>query len=189
MAELEIVHKLNEILGEIPCISSEKEVVYFMVQMRKILDHKSDHWKTGSHTLLRFYCDWTVHTEKDRVTENMRQMMSEIYLDAKKQIENPAAVSTESPSMDFAYMKKLRVEILEATGNNGISAEHFKNDESWLSFVSTLIRILENQPINNPTEDIASFTFYPAVTGCVHGVVVFNKEILGYGYYEFRNVY
>ena len=64
MAREEIIEKLDEFLSSHSPLMEECHIVYLMVEIRKILDHERDHRKNGEFSLLRFYCDWTVHTEK-----------------------------------------------------------------------------------------------------------------------------
>jgi len=59
MSRNQIVEKLGLFLTSGP-IDSEAAAVYLMVELRKILDHAYD--KETDLTLLRFYCDWVVHT-------------------------------------------------------------------------------------------------------------------------------
>jgi len=187
MAREEIIEKLDDFLNHHNPLTEECHVVYLMVEIRKILDHEKDHRQTGDFSLLRFYCDWTVHTEKTRITDNMRAVMGILYKDAKSHIEAPALREAMSPVMQFAYMDKLKDQITRFLKDRGLSSS-LVND-GWISFIGVLVRVLENQPINDPTEDIAVFSFIPAAEGCVAGVMYFKEPINGYDHYKFANAY
>ena len=114
--------------------------------------------------------------------------MNKIYQTAKTEIENPAMVQVMSPVMQFAYMQDLHGEMkrfLEERDINTILTE----EDSWLQFVQLLVKVLENQPINNPTDDVILFSFIPAAERCVQGVIKFKQPIKGKNYYKFANAY
>lgn len=187
MAREEIIKKLDSFLGAHHPISEECHVVYLMVEIRKILDHERNQGETDDFPLLRFYCDWTVHTEKTRITENMRLIMDEVFKDAKSHIEAPAMRQAMSPVMQFAYMDKLKDQLARFLEERGLNTDLV--GDGWISFIGVLVKVLENQPINNPTDDVTQFAFIPAADRCVQGVVVFRELINGCGHYKFANAY
>ena len=187
MAREEIIEKLDKFLDDHNPLNEECQVVYLMVEIRKIRDHERINNSSKDVTLLRFYCDWTVHTEKTGITDNMLAIMEQVFQDIKAQITNPAMVQAMSPVMQFAYMDKLKDALkifLEDHGMNTVLI-----NENWLPFIQLLVKVLENQPIKNPTDDIELFSFLPAADGWVHGVVKFKQPINGHGYYTFKNAY
>lgn len=187
MAREEIIDKLNKFIAERTPVAEESQVVYVMVEIRKILDHNKDHWRDGDFTLLRFYCDWTVHTDKSRITENMKSAMQEIFRDIKFQMEMPAMAQSNSSVTRFVYMEALRAEMRRFLEEHDINLNLVNN--GWMSFVQVLVKVLENQEMLNPTDDIVSFTFLPANAGCVVVKAVLKHQINGYDYYKFGNAY
>jgi hypothetical protein len=188
MAQNEIIEKLNEFFAQHSPISEECQVVYVMVQIRKLLDHDQDHWQHGSFTLLRFYCHWTVHTEKTRITESIKLVMDEVFKDIKGQIENRAMTQAMSQVMKFAYMENLQNEMRKCFEEHGVNTSVVEED-NWIAFVGLLVKVLENQPIHKPNEDVLLFSFLPAADRCVRGIVQFTKTINGYDHYNFGNAY
>jgi len=188
MAQSDIVDKLNEFFKIHAPVSEQCHVVYIMVEIRKILDHSKDHWQRGSFTLLRFYCDWTVHTEKTRITESMETVMNEVYKDVKEQLENPAMTKAMSPVMKFAYMENLRSEMRCFFKKHEIDISLTK-EELWIPFIGLLIKILENQPIHKPNNKISEFSFLPAADRCVYGFIQFSEVINGRDHYTFGNAF
>lgn len=187
MAREDIIEKLNKFIVERTPVIEESQAVYIMVEIRKILDHNKDHWRNGDFTLLRFYCDWTVHTDKTRITESMKSAMQEIFQDIKYQMKMPVVAQTNSSVTRFVYMEALRAEMKRFLEEHNINLNLV--DNGWMSFVKVLVKVLENQEMLSPTDDIVSFTFLPANDGCVVVKVVLGQQINGYDYYKFGNAY
>lgn len=187
MARDEIIEKLNTFLTEHNPLTKECHVIYLMVEIRKILDYEQDHWKKGAFTLLRFYCDWTVHTEKTRITDSMQTIMDQIFQDVKAQIEQPASAQAMSPVMQFAYMDKLKDEMQRFLEDHDMDVVLV--GDGWLPFIQYLVKVLENQPIKNLKGDIVLFSFIPAADRCVRGIIKFKEPLNGYDHYKFANAY
>lgn len=191
MAREEIIEKLDRFLLKHAPLTEECHVVYLMVEIRKILDHERNHWNPRMYgdplTLLRFYCDWTLHTEKTKITDNMKAIMSEVFNDIKAQIENPAMRQSMSPVMQFAYMDKLKDGLKQFFEQRNITP--ILVGDGWLPFIQLLVKVLQNQPIKNPIDDVLLFSFLPAADRCVRGIINFTQPIKGYNHYTFGNAY
>ena len=183
MAKEKIIEKLDTFLSARNPITEECHTVYLMVEIRKILDHE----KCKDFPLLRFYCNWTVHTDKD-IEAEMKIVMEEMYSDIKEQIANPVMVKSDSAPKRFAYMDNLKAEMKKFLEERGINSS-ITEGSSWVEFVRLFIKVLEDQPIKNPTDDITLFSFIPAAERCVQFVVVFKEPINGYPSYKFGNAY
>ena len=183
MAREEIIDKLNNFLNKHSPITEERHVVYLMVAVRKILEHE----RNKDSLLLRFYCDWIAHTEKDHITDDIREIMMEIFTVVKNEIERPYSVQAMSPVVQFAYMDKLKKEMEKFLADRDIDKTLIEN--GWLEFVKILVKVLENQPINKPTDDIKLFSFTPAEDQCVKGIIVLEQPIKGQVSYFFANAY
>lgn len=114
--------------------------------------------------------------------------MNEVFRDAKEQIENPGMTRTTSSVVRFIYMKNLEDEMRMFLKEHGIDIS-ITEEDAWVSFVGLLVKVLENQPIHNPNDDISLFTFIPATDRCVRGVIQFTKSINGYNHFNFGNAY
>jgi len=186
MARDEIVEKLNNFLTSHNPVTEECQIVYLMVEVRKIIDHEKSNKK---YPLLKFYSDWTVHTEKDYVTPEMKKMMEVMYKTAEIEIENPALRKAGSPIMQFAYMEGLGKETKDFLENHGMDSTLTTQKDKWLAFIMLLVKVLENQPIIAPTPKVEFFVFEPANAGCVIGVLKFKQAIGKYDFYRFMNAY
>lgn len=183
MSHSEILVKLNVFFAKHTVLTEEYHVVYLMVCIRKILDHEG----IKSFPLTRFYCDWTVHTDKGHITDEIRQIMEEVYKTAKSDIERPSSQRSMSPVMQFAYMENLQNELKTFFSERRLQTT--LGDEGWLEFIALLVKVLENQPILKPIAEVEYFSFIPAADRCVAGVIEFRERIKGQKTYKFANAY
>jgi len=184
-----IVEKLDTLLKQQP-LTKESEVVYLMVEIRKILDLAYD--KKADFVLLRFYCDWTVHTAKDQHLENIKPVIDKMYKNIKLQIEGHLG-STKSPVTDFIYLEELKKEMIEFLSKESLPNDWCQTKELWVEFTKLLLNVLIDQPINNPTDDVSSFTFLEAAPNCIRGRINFTHILSDddgtYDHYIFGNAY
>lgn len=186
MGREDIIKKLRDFLQTHDPLTEECHVVYLMVEIRKVIDHE----KSGAtYPLLKFYGDWTVHTEKSHITSEIKQVMEEMYKTAEADIANPALRKSGSSIMRFAYMEGLGHEMKSFLENHGAEPFLAQEKSRWLEFVKLLVKILENQPIINPAPNIESFFFEPANARCVIGVLKFKQLVGGEPLYRFGNAY
>lgn len=186
MGKPEIVIKLNSLLIEHVPFIEEYQIVYLLVEIRKILDRENN----IKYPLLRFYCDWSVHTAKDKNTPEMRAIMEEIYIDISNKLTNPEALIPTGPTkiIEFVYMEDLQKELYSFLDEYRIHKSWVIDKDDWISFVSVLVNILTDQPINNPCPGIQQFCFLPAAVGSVGGAVYFTNKINNNESYNFGNV-
>lgn len=148
MGRDEILVKLRKFAAN-QDFSNESSVVYYMVELRKLLEHRRD----TKYGLLRFYCDWTVHITKDKAKGAIRTIASKI-----KEALEKSDKSREDyvVVLNFLRMNELMKEI------NSFSAETelvLFGDNKWSSFSKSLARVLSQQPINNPISGINKIEF------------------------------
>src|SRR5438067_1159788 len=155
----EIIRKLNVFLDTHVPFQEDCEVVYLMVQLRKLLDreHGRDQFPK-----IRFYCDWTVHTSKDGNLGAIRDIM--------EKLENSVSNGSPYPTQDafsFFSLSELRDEISSRFRIHGLRTIVFQDDTHWKQFVAVLIQVLEDQPIKirNPINIISSVAFVPGNKG------------------------
>ena len=183
MGRIEIVDKLNLFLDKHTPFTEECHVLYALVEIRKVLDRENNR----KYPILRFYCNWSVHTDKDS-TKEMELVMKDIYDDIKKQIANPALVSGKTKIIGFMYMEDLQAEILKFLQEYQLPIS-LTEKSNWFEFVKLFVKILVDQPIKTPSADIKQFAFLPVAEGCVRGRIDFNENIGQYSYYQFGNTY
>lgn len=191
MAKDEVVGKMKALLGQHSPLSEEFHVTYLLVQARKVLDHERNGGENG-FPLLRFYCDWAVHTEKDRLTPAMKAIMEGVFASVRDRVTKGPAPKRSNRVTQFAYMEQLRDEVRQFSGKHGLGPAWA--EEGWIPFVQLMVKILANQPIVKPTVDIELFSFLPAAEGCVGCLVKFAAPMEGtdgrsYDHYTYYNAY
>src|SRR5690606_18378338 len=96
-------------------------------------------------SLVRFYADWSVHSQKDRVTPEIESIAETIYTEiAGSAAGTPAA-------RGFAQMADLRGELTQLLQTIKVNSELTADDDSWESFVGLLTAVLADQPIVRPS--------------------------------------
>lgn len=185
MGRIEIVEKLDTFLNNHAPFTEECHTVYLLVEIRKILDHD----KNMKYPLLRFYADWSVHTEKDKITKEMEAIMNDIYQDVAKRITDPYHLERGKVKIvDFVYMEDLQAETEKFLQEYGLPTMLI-NKANWLEFVKLSVKVLADQPINKPCADIERFSFIPAANDCVGVRIDFSHKVGTYDYYQLRNAY
>lgn len=155
--EDEIIAKLKPILKEKIC--KEQDAVYVMVEIRKLLDRTTD----SNYPVLRFYCDWTVHTEKDKITPAIKRQIERIYQEVQKENSLKPGINfiSRKDSTDFFYMGQLKDELARFLEKLNIGSDLFKY-ENWISFIKSLVSVLTHQKINNPCDNVRHLEFLTA---------------------------
>ncbi len=148
MAREEIVEKLDSFFSHNLPIDNEPHAVYLMVELRKLITHRSDR---DRFRLIEFFSDWTVHTSKDRRFEAIIDMASRI----KEALEGKTQPSEQDYDsvLDFLRMPELKneMEMLFTAESMGLK---FFEDTNWSAFSKSLTKVLSQQPINNPIPEI-----------------------------------
>lgn len=187
MAEDELAYKIRNFLIENDPFKKECCIVYLMVEIRKLLDRIRESGNNNPYPWLRFYCDWTLHTSKNKITPEMEEIMKKVdEFIPKEKTRYPAIASTNQPDIRFVYMDQLREEMKNFLTDFDLPKNIVTEEEKWISFVSLLVQVLVNQPIINPTENIESFHFEPSNFGSVIWGIQFKDER---GYWRSANVF
>ena len=157
----ELKEKLNQLLHERTGFT-EAEAVYFLVESRKLLDRYE---RDKRFRLLRFYADWSVHTEKDSIKgfETIAQQLAAEPHDRATGSKESAEVEAQ---LGLVRMTALREEIRTYLCHFGL-ANPFGNEAAWIAFVANLTSVLQDQPIKNPHEKIEEIRYEPAPQGPV----------------------
>src|SRR3989344_1572221 len=98
----QIVEKLDKFLTEHQ-MKEECEVVYLLVELRKLLDREREQNHSDSYPLVRFHADWAVHTRKDRITPAMEKIMIKI--------DRSIDILPKNGNIDFLLLPEFRNEL------------------------------------------------------------------------------
>ena len=148
MGRIEIQEKLNNFLIKYQLFKEESQVVYLLVEIRKILEHDNE----KNFKLLKFFCDWTVHTKKDRSMEGIIKIAMEI----NNLVSSVDKITTEQNEiiLKFFEMKELRQELLDFLNAHLLFNKICTEDKAWKAFVELLTQVLSGQPILHPINTI-----------------------------------
>lgn len=130
--------KLATLLKTRRLFKTEKDVIYFFVLIRKLLDLNNSYTE---YQLLRFYADWTIHTNKSRNIKVILPILSKIDTVSVKYS------NTEfDPYYDFMDFNALKDEVIKFLRENAIN----KNFDEMLLFdlQISLSSILHEQPLD-----------------------------------------
>ena len=185
MGRYQIEEKSNTFLKEHDPFRGECDVVYLLIEIRKILDHENN----NKYPILRFYSDWAVHTEKDKITKEIKKVMEDIYKEIITHIENKAQGTKNQKIIGFADFKELRVEVDTFLKDHSLPGNLVIEKEGWPIFKGFLAKVLEDQPINDPCIGIQKYSLVPANEGCVLGEIVFEKKPAEYDIFKFGGAY
>lgn len=168
--------KLRDHLSLHDPVTEEAHVVYVMVEVRKLLDRLSDN--STSYNLIRFYCDWTLHTDKKRNMQHIGEHIRSIYNSAKEHITSGDPMYKNDALQEFYTMKKLREEMLELFTEQDIESTLVNSDVSWKEFWKLLTKVLTDQPIINPIPEVSLFVFESAHERALIPYLEFSNPIL-----------
>jgi bifunctional DNA-binding transcriptional regulator/antitoxin component of YhaV-PrlF toxin-antitoxin module len=129
MGQSQIIDKLGRQLTKLERREfelDEKDVVYFLVEARKMLEHEKT---AATFEAIKFYADWAVHTRKDYAPQFIEDMIG------------------KGKSVDeFVSMEYLRNEIIRFLKSHDLPI--FLGEESnWKLFWTKLVGILSEQPL------------------------------------------
>ena len=133
-----VIDKLKFFINKHSIFAEECEVVYLMVQIRKILDFKdSNHpYKT-----LRFYCNWVLHIKlsKEWTTELLSNMLEPAVDNRKSGHDNASSVI--KLCSDFFKVNTLKKEL--ELFNKEYSLLLDLSGNKWWKFARLLLGIIE----------------------------------------------
>lgn len=183
-----IIEKLTLHINQ--SIIKESDAVYLMVELRKILDHS---FNNRDFSLIRFYADWFLHTEKSRSLENIEPVIKEVYTIIKKRIQNySVTISMPLPFINFTELQDLKEEMIRLFEIEKLPMKLFEEEE-WKIFVRNAIQVLIDQPIINPIDEISEFRFILSKSETVNGLInlllpLLIKKVKKYGHSLFKYI-
>jgi hypothetical protein len=155
----EIIEKLNKFLSKHVPLTEEFEVVYLMVELRKLIEREAK----GDYQLVRFYCDWTVHP--------LKNLNRSFIVEVNSIIDEILKAS----SIDF-LMPTFRTEMLSLFTTFGLREELCSDKAAWKNFAKTLVQVLADQPIVEKRLGLCSFRYKPGNQDHIVVEVAFNDH-------------
>lgn len=147
MAERDIYTKLqqNILLRDEP-FKQEMEVVYFLVELRKFMDH-NNLGRNDGYKIIRFYCDWAVHIDKRHRLDYIQDILARLYASCKETIESNFRKNHLYELDNFLRLTDLRKSFRTFFTEHELDPYMLDNDACWYSFIRLLLAILQDQPI------------------------------------------
>jgi len=149
MATDSIVEKINDLITSSNAFSSEKDVVYFLVQLRKLMEREGIHKK---HASVTFYCDWALHPKKTRNHKDIKGIYVSIYKECKASY-NEEDDNNEDSILSLLQFKSLRNDI-ELVFEEYELDKKLLDEKMWTAFSKKLLGVLKDQPLVLGNEDI-----------------------------------
>ena len=138
----DIVAKLNrEFEAE---IQSERQVVYILVETRKLLEQQNTLRDFGA---LRLCSDWAVHPKLDRSDAQAVLQHFDAY---EIEYQKSGATVTEfqcEPLNDFMTLKGFRAKFIEALSPYGINVDRLASDAFWQPFIQHYMAVIQDCPL------------------------------------------
>jgi len=130
-----IKEKLSNVLAE--PIEKECQVVYIMVEIRKLLDRFS----VQKYNLLRFFCDWILHIEINNLSP-AREILNRIAEEHK----NGEFGSTSIEFISFDHLRNEMTGFLKEKDIN-LPTEWLISPEKWDVFRKFFTNIIKDCPL------------------------------------------
>jgi hypothetical protein len=176
MGQRQLEQKITDLLTTPSPFKDEPQVLYFLVESRKILDKQRAAANSNLFPVLRFYADWSVHTEKNQRMTTINQIVQKLDTSIKNLGYNIEKIPVDNPQSiaDFVLMIELRKEILAYLKQFKLPKKIFSNNSDWLVFVNSLIGILNEQPLMNPSASIRKILLNKPDSDTVTLIIEFN---------------
>lgn len=149
-----IVEKLNRHIQK--GIVSEADVVYLLVETRKLLEHTQK--MIMDYPVLAFYTNWTVHTRLSRAHPGRKEMLDHINKAAFVNMHFDKKGSSIHVSLQMSKALSfypLRKEMDIFFRNNDIRTD-LVNNTLWNRFILLLIEILIDTPLDDIKNEFLS---------------------------------
>jgi hypothetical protein len=143
----DIIAKLTEELRE--PISSERQVVYFMVELRKLIELNGD---GANYPALKFHCDWIAHPilqgqaaqEVVRLFDHYQRVMEESAQGEQQQAPDMSFMGKLGPTLT---MTNFRNQLNTYLRSQGLDPSIPNNNENWANFLTYYAGVIEDCPL------------------------------------------
>lgn len=127
--------KLRALLDE--GISSEKDVVYLLVELRKLLELDGE---PEEFYALKFYADWATHPFLERV--GARRIVGRF-----DEFERTGKGSPTPDLWDFMYLNRFGDQLASYLSRCELKTAIVEDYEQWLSFIHYFTHVIEDCPL------------------------------------------
>jgi hypothetical protein len=129
--EREIARKLTDEFAQ--QITSERQVVYVLVELRKLLEKKET---LDKYRALKLCCDWAAHPKLSWASAQAITRLFDQY-EVKYRREVVGVIQADMPELvEFCEHTRFRAQFIEACESSGIPANAPKDDDWWRLFLT-----------------------------------------------------
>jgi hypothetical protein len=140
--ERDIVCKLTAELEQ--QITSERQIVYILVELRKLLEKNNT---LNQYRALKLCCDWAAHPRLSYASAQVITRLFDQY-EAKYRREPLGVSQADMPELvEFCEHTRFRAQFIEACEASGIPSRAPKNDEWWGAFLTQYSEVVKDCPI------------------------------------------
>ncbi len=136
----DIKTKIQQIILRQP--HSESETAHLMVLVRKYLDQLED----NNFFTLRFFCDWSVHSEIERSLPAM-ELLKQLNAKIVELKDTPDNDLLRIETTEIVSFKKLKEELNRFFEEIGIEDNYTIDEEKWKIFVVSFVDIISDCPL------------------------------------------
>ncbi len=157
-----IIIKLKNFLMDHDPVTEECHIVYLLVEIRKLMERTE--CNESKFQILRFYCDWALHTKKNQrlnVIASIVQGIEDSILQGHR-FPDGQFLPFGNSHIQFIYKEELQRSMKDFFLEQGLPTSMF-NKEKWEKFVFLFIQVLIDQPIVLNGDKIESLCFRPAI--------------------------
>lgn len=148
--ERDIAQKLRVELGQ--PITSERQVVYILVELRKLLE-KNKTLDLPRYRALKTCCDWAAHPALSLASAQVITKLFDEY-EARCRREAVGVGQAGMPELvEFCEHTRFRAQFIEACEANGIPADAPKDENWWREFLSQYSEVVKDCPIEAKSDN------------------------------------
>lgn len=169
--EHDIVQKLTAEFSQ--PITSERQVVYILVELRKLLEKKEtlDHYRT-----LKTCCDWAVHPKLSFASAQAITKLFDEY-EAKYRRDAVGIAQAEMPELvEFCEHTRFRAQFIGACEANDIRAEAPRNDDWWRALLAQYSEVVKDCPIEARADNTKYVTRVTASAIAPESIGIANRQ-------------
>ncbi len=171
-----LINKLKKFLSDHDPVTEECHVVYLLVEIRKLMDRIE--CKEDKYKILRFYCNWALHTKKSRQLDVISSVVTGIEESIFGGHASPDGQFWPSGNshVQFIYKKELQQNMTKFFSKYSLPTDIFTTDK-WKRFISLLIQVLIDQPIELNGKKIKSLCFRTAYQAANLEVTLYDDTL------------
>jgi hypothetical protein len=156
----DIAAKLNRELG---CeIQSERQVVYILVETRKLLERQG-RVTLGAYPALKLCSDWAVHPKlRGPDAQEIIRHFDACEVEFQKSGKSLTEMNLE-PLRDFISLTRFRTEFMQSLSVYGVNIEPLASDGFWQNFIQRYCGVIRDCPLEATSENTKLVTHVSAL--------------------------